>query len=287
MTVLKDAAEITRGLVGLDRRYEGIPGWAKLKDQGRLGRPAEVCAAFAGYDEPDYSVDLRGWRPPAPADRGPALPGLGGILQSEYNLLVHLKQFPDARSMRVVLDSQRIVTHETATRVRSADPALAETWEARAETYKTLIHETRNVRGLLGNGGPAAAQAAIVAARAQRLARGAVLDSEPLRQLDRLFNRIDARLTEVIEQGVSQRLYFLRVKLPRVVDQAEGLVRPVRTRYIPIDSPVQTDLLKIVRSQLRPPPRPPRSPNGARQSRLDFESAISHRPGQPGPELSP
>lgn len=41
MTVLKDAADIVRGVVALDRRYQGVPGWEKLKDQGRLGRAAE------------------------------------------------------------------------------------------------------------------------------------------------------------------------------------------------------------------------------------------------------
>lgn len=65
MTVIHDAAEITRALVGLDRRYSNIPGWKQLKDPGRLGRAAEVCAAYSSYGEPDYSVDRRGWKPPA------------------------------------------------------------------------------------------------------------------------------------------------------------------------------------------------------------------------------
>lgn len=280
MAVLKDAAEIARALVGLDRRYEGIPGWEKLKDQGRLGRAAEVCAAFAGYDEQDYSVDLRGWRPRRSVDHGPALPGLPGIAQGEYNLLVQLQQFPEAHSMRLVLDSQRIVSHETATRLLSTDPALAAKWESRAETYSALIQETRNVRGLLGNGGPAAAQAAVVASRAQRLAPDAAAGDTPRRQLDRLFRRIDARLTDVIEHGAAERLYFLRVKLPRVTDQAQGLVQPVRVRYVPINSPVQTDLIKITRTRLRPPQVRPTPPAEARQSRLAFEAALTHRPGQ-------
>ena len=80
MTVLKDAAEITRGLVALDRRYAGIPGWERLKDQGRLGRAAEACATFAGHDDPDYTVDHLGWRPPPTTVDGPAMPGLLGVL---------------------------------------------------------------------------------------------------------------------------------------------------------------------------------------------------------------
>ena len=61
-TVLKDAADVVRGLVALDRRYEGVPGWEKLHNQGWLGRAAIACAAHAGYDEPDYTVDRLGWQ---------------------------------------------------------------------------------------------------------------------------------------------------------------------------------------------------------------------------------
>lgn len=278
LTVLKDAAEVVRALVALDRRYEGIPGWERLKEQGRLGRAAEVCAASSGYGEPNYTVDLRGWRPPPKLTRDPVLPGLHGILQGEHNLLVTLKNFPNAHSMRVVLESQLIVSRELATRARDVDPELAEKWQQRAETYTLLIHETRDVRGLLGNGGAAAGQAAMVAARSQSLDLDPAIDSTPLRQLDRLFTRIDARLAEVIERGTSQHLYLLRVKLPRLSDQSEGLIQPARTRYIPIDSRVQNALIPIVRSRLRPQPEPPRAPNDAGRSRSAFEAAITHRP---------
>ena len=276
--VLKDAAEITRGLVGLDRRYELIPGWEKLKGQGLLGRAAEVCATSGGNAERDYSVDLRGWRPQEAAIEGPLLPGLGGILQGEHNLLVHLKHFPDAHNMRLILDSQRILSHEVATRVGTTLPALADKWDTRAETFTALLHQTRNIRGLLGDGGPAAAQGALVTARAQRLTHVNPDHGTTLLQLDRLFNRVDNRLTEVIEHGISKRLYFLRVKLPRVTDQSVGLVRQQRVRYAPINTAIQSDLTGIVRTRLRPPPTQTRPPAGARQSRLEFEAAITHRP---------
>lgn len=277
-TVLKDAAEITRGLVALDRRYELIPGWEKLKDQGWLGRAAEACALSCGNAEQDYSVDLQGWRPPAAAIGGRPKPGLDGILQGEHNLLVHLKHFPDAHNMRLILDSQRILSHEVATRVGTTLPALADKWDTRAETFTTLLHQTRNVRGLLGDGGPAAAQGVLVAARAQRLAFADLDVGKALRHLDQLFNRVDTRLAEVIEHGISKRVYFLRVKLPRIVDQSVGLVQPQRVRYAPINSPAQSDLIEIVRTRLRPSPIQPRPPTGASQSRLDFEAAITHRP---------
>ena len=278
MTVLKDAAEIARGLVGLDRRYANIPGWESLKDQGRLGRAAEVCATFAGHGEQDYSVDLRGWHPPDAAIEGPPMPGISGVLQAEHNLLIHLSNFPDAHSMRLVLDSQRIASYEAAAHVRDFAPALAERWDARAQTYTALLHETRDVRGLLGDGGLAAAEGATVAARIQKLAPAGLTDSRAMRQLDALFTRIDARLTGVIEYGASERLYFLRVKLPRIVDRSQGLVKPVRVRYVPINSPLQTDLIELVRTQLRPPPVLPRAPAGAGRSRAEFVASIIHRP---------
>ncbi len=99
-----------------------------------------------------------------------------------------------------------------------------------------------------------------------------------MRQLDRLFNRVDARLTEVIEHGIAERLYFLRVKLPRVTDRSVGLVHPQRVRYAPLSPPIGPDLVDLVRSRLRPSPIQPRPPTGARQRRLDFEAAITHRP---------
>ena len=278
MTVLKDAAEITHGLVGLDRRYELIPGWEKLKDQGRLGRAAEVCATSCGNTEQDYSLDLRGWQPPEATNEGPPMPGISGIVQGEHNLLIHLNQFPDAHNLRLILDSQRIVSHEAATRIGTTLSALADKWNARAETFTALLHQTRNIRGLLGDGGPAAAQGALVTARAQRLTHVNPDHGTTLLQLDQLFNRVDNRLTEVIEHGISERLYFLRVKLPRVTNESVGLVQQQRVRYAPINSAIQSDLTGIVRTRLRPPPTQTRPPAGARQSRLGFEAAITHRP---------
>ncbi len=48
MTVLRDAAEVTRALVVLDKRYENIPAWIPLRERGRLDRAAQVCAVLGG-----------------------------------------------------------------------------------------------------------------------------------------------------------------------------------------------------------------------------------------------
>lgn len=141
-------------MVGRDRRYSNIPGWQQLKDPGRLGRAAEVCAAYSGYGDRDYSVDRRGWKPPALLIEGPGLPGISGVLQAQHNLLLHLIKFPDAQSLRVVMDSQRIVSREAAHRLADPNPGLADRWERRAETYGRLVHPTRDVGGLYGKGEP-------------------------------------------------------------------------------------------------------------------------------------
>ena len=61
-------------------------------------------------------------------------------------------------------------------------------------------------------------------------------------------------------------------------DQAGGFLQPVRTRYVPINSPVHSDLIPMVRARLRPPPGQTCPPKGAARSRRDFEEAIPHRP---------
>jgi hypothetical protein len=286
MTVLKDGADVVRGLVALDRRYEGMPGWEKLTDQSRLGRAAEVCAVYAGYDEPDYTVDVRGWQPKAAPMNGPALPGFAGVLQAQYYLLIHLDQFPDARSLRVVMDSQRIVAREAAIRIGDAAPELAHRWRTRSETYDRLVKETRDLGGILGKGGLAAGQGAVAATRVQKLDASDLTDTKVLRQLDRLFARIDGRVYDAVEHGVKERLYFIRVAVPRVDDLSGDMVKPRRVRYVPIVSPAQRDLIAIVRRELRLEPTRPQAPKGAGQSRADFEAAIAHRPGDPGPAMS-
>lgn len=277
MTVLKDAADVVRGLVALDRRYEGVPGWEKLHNQGWLGRAAEACAAHAGYDEPDYTVDRLGWRPAPQPLEGPAMPGLAGVMQAQYNLLLHLGEHPDAHSLRIVMDSQRVVSHEAAARISDIEPDLAAKWTARKEVYVKLVGETRDLGGLLGRG-EAAGHGSIAATRAQKLDREPQTETTQLHQLDRLFAHIDERVCAHVEHGSKERLYFVRVPFPRVDDRGAGLIKAPRHRYIPITSSVQTDLIAIVRRELRPTPIPLSPPTGAAQSRAEFEAAIEHRP---------
>lgn len=279
--VLKDAAALTRGLVVLDRRYKNIPGWRTLTGQTLLGRAAEVCDRFAGDGEQDFTVDLRGWRPPEAVVDGPPPAGITGVLQAERNLLVHLSSVPNALNLRRILHSQRIVSHEAAGRAGDVAPVLAAKWVARAQIYSTLVRQTRDLSGVIGGGGAAAAQAAQAAARLRNLDCRDLPASRLLHHLDATFTRIDARIGDVIEHGIAGRLYLARVPLPRIDWQAAGLVKPVRTRHVHIDSTVQTDLVHLVRTQLRLRPTTPRSPADADPSRSALEAAITHRPNTP------
>lgn len=286
MTVIHDAAEITRALVGLDRRYSNIPGWKQLKDPGRLGRAAEVCAAYSGYGDPDYSVDRRGWKPPARPIEGPGLPGITGVLQAQHNLLLHLIKFPDAQSLRVVMDSQRIVSLEAARRLNESNPELATPWQRRADTYGRLVHQTRDVGGLYGKGGLAAGQGSVAAARMQTLPADGLGDAGQVRRLIRISAGIDERVCTAVELGIKERLYFQRVIVPGMNNHNGDLLRVNRPKWLPVTGPVQTGLLDTVRNDLRPTPVEHKPPTSAAQNRRDFEAAITHRPGDTGPTLS-
>ncbi|WP_214058700.1 hypothetical protein [Nocardioides aquaticus] len=277
-TVLRDAAEVARALVVLDKRYENIPGWIPIRERGRLDRAAQTAGVFAGYDEPDYSVDHKGWRPPPATIDGGPLPGIGGVLQAEHNMLVHLASFPNALNLRRVMDGQRILSHEAARRAPNVAPDLIEKWLDREQTYKKLIDETRDVGGPVGSGGSAAAEAANAVGRLRHVHVDEITTPEPLRDLDKLFIRTDARVAAIIEQGVADRLYFISVKVPRIIDSSGELVSPVRERYVPIATPINTELLAIARNELRPAPVVAAFSAGAHESRQQLLESLDHRP---------
>lgn len=257
MTVLKDASEVARALTGIDRHFNAaVPGWERITEADGLGRAAVVCAAHAGYDKPDYSVDQRGWRPPVQLVDGPALPGLDGVLQAQNNLLVHLRHQPDAYSLRLIFDSQRIVSRG-AVELCYQSPnreQIAAKWDHRHETYRQLIDQSRNLRGLVGNGF-AAADGALAAARMNTLSPAGAVSGNQLRHLDALFTHIDRRIAAITRAGASDRSYLLRVTIPRIDLASPGAVKEQRARHVPLDVPTQARLLVTVDRRLRTPER--------------------------------
>lgn len=277
MTVLKDASEVARALTGLDRHYRAaVPGWEPITEADGLGRAAVVCAAHAGYDKPDYSVDQRGWRPPVQLVDGPALPGLDGVLQAQNNLLVHLRHQPDAYSLRLIFDSQRIISRGAVEFCNlSPNPEqVAAKWDHRHETYRQLIDQSRNLRGLVGNG-LAAADGALAAARMKNLSPAEAVSGNQLRHLDALFTHIDRRIAAITRAGASDRSYLLRVAIPRIDLSCPGAVKEQRARHVPLDAPTRARLLVTVDRRLRAPePRRPVSPSSATE-RAAFVRSIN------------
>jgi hypothetical protein len=277
MTVLKDAAEFARALTGLDRRFAAaVPDWEPITEADELGRAAVVCAAHAGYDKPDYSVDQRGWRPPARLVNGPALPGIDGVLQAQSNLLVHLCHQPDAYSLRLIVDSQRIVSRgalELCTQSPNQEQIAAK-WDHRYETYRQLIDHSRNLRGLVGNG-LAAADGALAAARMNNLSPADTVSGNQLRHLDALFTHIDRRIAAITHAGASDRSYLLRVTIPRIDLSSPDAVKEQRARHVPLDVPTKAPLLVTVDLLIRTPePSRPDSPTSATE-RAAFVRSIN------------
>ena len=283
LTLVHDVAEVTEALLVLDRRYDGIPGWQHLQSPTRLVRAAEACATYSRYSDPSYSVDHHGWDPPAQLIDPPGLPGIAGVVQAQHNLLVNLRTIPNAHSLRVVLDSQRLLSHETATRLTGADPAPAARWAQRAQVYARLVQQTRDIGGNLGTGGLAAGQGSIAAARMQKLPHDALLDPTQTRQLERISAGIDERVADALHYGITQRLYLQRANVLGLQDRDGTLEHVIRKRFIPMTGPLKATLIDLARNQLRPEPARHVSRPGAAESRIDFQAALHHRRGDTRP----
>jgi hypothetical protein len=280
-TLIGDIAATVQALVVLDRRYASIPGWEKLHRPDRLGWSALACALDASLEPPDYSIDLRGWKPPTKVIRGPAKPGLVGVLQAEHNLVIRMQAFPSAMNLRLVADGQRLLSAGLSQIASTHDPALAKTWRTREQTYIGLQQELRNVGGRLGVGSLAVTEAANAVSRLKTV-RAADVDPRALHAFTTLFAKLDARIADVIETGIRRQAYFTRVTLTRVVADTGDGVAPARERYVPLAEVDHSAIIRLVKAHLRPPPQPKVDPSGAARSRADLHAALVHRPDQRG-----
>lgn len=287
-TLIGDIAAIVRALVVLDQRYSTIPGWEKLHRPERLGWSALACALDASLEPPDYAIDMRGWRPKAKAIAGPAKPGLLGVLQAEQNLLVSMQSFPSAMNLRLVVDSQRLLSGGLAKLAEKIDPDLQHAWLSREQTYLELQHELREVGGRVGTGGLAVTEGANAVSRLKTIRPDAAFDLRVLHAFTTIFTKLDTRIADIIETGIKRNAYFTRVKMPRVVENSGQMVAPPRERHIPLTQADHTAIVELVRDRLRPTPEPPCPPRGAARSRAELHSAIVHQPESrsTGPSLS-
>ena len=118
-----DVAAMTQALVVLDQRYKNTPGWEPLAQSARLGWAALAAALDVSLGQPDYAVDHLGWRPKTKIIEGPARPGILGVLQAEHNLVIRMKTVPNATNLRMVVDSQRLLSVHLAPLAARIDDA--------------------------------------------------------------------------------------------------------------------------------------------------------------------
>jgi len=278
--VAGDVAAVSQALVVLDRRYRNTPEWESLAGCDRLGWAALATALDVSLGQPDYSVDQTGWRPRTKPFRGPAKPGVLGVLQAEHNLLVRLKTFPNAMNLRLIVDSQRLLTTALIPYAERIAPELAGRWRERAATYSQIQRELRNVGGRLGNGAAATAEAANAVSRMKALPADAVIEPRMLGGFNTLFSRLDARITDILEAGVEQGAFVQRVTVPRLVTGEGRLIHPVRERFVPVACAADLQVIRTAREHLRPPAESaPASPG---TSRADLLAALIHRPPAKG-----
>ena len=287
-TLISDIAATVRALVVLDQRYSTIPGWEKLGRPERLGWSALACALDASLEPPDYAIDMRGWRPKAKVMAGAARPGLLGVLQAQHNLLVRMQSFPSAMNLRLIVDSQRLLSGGLAKLAAKVDPDLQKQWLNRAQVYVDLQQALRNVGGQIGTGGLAVAEGANAVSRLKPIHPETHLDPRALHAFTTLFAKFDARIADVLEDGIRRKAYFIRVTIPRIEGNAGQLIAPPRERYTPLADADHTAIVELVRGRLRPPPEPFTAPASAARSRAELHSAIVHQPESrsAGPPLS-
>lgn len=275
--LIGDVAAITQALVVLDQRYGNTPGWEPLSSSQRLGWSALACAMDVGLGQPDYSVDQAGWRPRVKTIRGPARPGILGVLQAEHNLLVRLKPFPHALNLRRVVDSQRLLSPALARLIAPVAPEVADNWVARGETYGLIQKQLRDLGGSLGAGAHAAAEGANAVSRLHHVPHDSVLEPRLISAFQMLFNRIDDRICDVIEKGVRRGAFVQRVTVPRVVNDAHRMVHPVHERFVVVADPGELEVVATSRARLRPAAAINHQPR-ADTSRAELHAALIHRP---------
>lgn len=272
-TVMKDVAAVVQALVILDHRYAPTPGWEKLHNAGQLGWSALATGLEASIGPPDYTVDHRGWRPPLRFIRGPARPGLLGVLQAEQNLLVRLTSSTAPINLRLAASSQMVISAALAARTTNSD--LQHHWQTRAETYKLIGNALRDVHpGHAQHGAQAAQEANNVIARTATLPADATPDDNMLAAFDKRFTALDARFADLIESGVRSNVILRRTKLPRIDTDSPALVKPVRGRLAPVQKAGDSDLLTIAGTRLRPRLGSPAPPPRAADSRASLYAAL-------------
>lgn len=271
--LVADVAVTTQALVVLDKRYRKLPGWTTLPNPVQLGWSALAAAIDANLKTPDYGIDAEGWRPRVKLLRGPTRPGILGVLQAEHNLLIRLQTFPHVANLRLVADSQRHISRQLTPHAARVDETLAARWEQRANTYELIRQQLRDIGSLLGTGDLAAAETAKIVSRLRTVPTDKVIEPRTLAAFQTLYDKIDQRITDIVEEGLERTVFTQRVTLPRLDTGRGALTAPVRERHRIITNADDLDVVRTVREHLRPPTDTQLT--GPGDSRADLHAALA------------
>ena len=188
---------------------------------------------------------------------------------------MRLKPFPTAMNLRLIVDSQQRLSRRLAILAKRTDAPRAEAWTARAASYSVLKQQLRNVGGRTGKGDAAVAEAANATARLRALPDDTIVEPRVAAGFQTLFNSIDERIADIVEDGIDRGAYLQRVQVPRLVTDSGKLVTPTRERFMPLDRSANKDLVSAVRG-LVPRVEPEHATPG--RSRSALHSALIHQP---------
>lgn len=274
-TIVADVAAITQALVVLDQRYRNTPGWEPLHQSARLGWVALAAALDISLGQPDYSVDQLGWRPTGKVIPHPVRPGILGVLQAQHNLVVRMSALPSATHLRLVVDSQRLLSARLTPFAARIDDRLAARWAERAETYTLMQKQLRDIGGVLGSGAAAALEGANAVARVRAMAPTSIVEPRVLAGFQVLFNQIDQRIADVINEGLQRGHYVERVKLSHLEIGPGHMVTPVSERFEPTRPVSELEVVRTANERLRPPAAAYVA--GPGPTRVALHAALTHR----------
>lgn len=288
-TLIADVAAITQALVILDRRNHRQTGWAPLPSPDRLGWAALACAMDAAMGPADYSIDTRGWAPQPRLLRGTPPTGLPGVIHAEHNLLLRLNTLPTALNLRLVADSQRRLSTALAATGAAHAPPLATKWTERAHTYRDLRRLLRDIGGNLGTGHLAVSEASKAVNRVDRLPKPCEVQLRWLHTLDHLFDLLDTRISDIIDEGLRRHAYLPRHTLADLELTDGHVIATPRQAYAPASAPDHRTLpvMQLLTTRLRPPAATSTTDtrHGLR-SRAELYAGLVHRPNDTA-ELGP
>ena len=277
LTLAGDIGDIAKALLVLDRRYQHLPGWETMKGIRGLTKYADDCASLTQdlYRMPNHNIDWRGWHPPA-AD-APHADLITQVIAAEHRLRDSLTTIPSMTNLRHLLHSQRELSHLAADRARDLAPEQAAHFRHRERAYAALIRASRSAAGLAGTGAEATRHSADAARLLVQIPVGHPINSEALRNLDKVARHVDNRLAAAIEHGFKLRVYLVRSSLPRIDPNDGKLAHQTRVTYEPLRREGRAPLIALTRRHLRTDPAIMAPPGDAAITRADFRAAVNHR----------